>query len=380
MSPAEIRLCGKAALPAGRNAGAPAQRQKQKREYPAVSGKTAGAVFRNIFQTEIRRHISISHMQRDKIIKSPGLFQRICLPFRQPGSQFPDIGRKQNMGRFLLRIKIRLGPFSFHLLCILICGSPDVGIPDCKRMVLLHLFFPADRPLKRVSRRNSSARRKLFKRNLRLLRTLCGNRQMGPDLHAGDKQLILYPERSLHTDPAACAALSFHLPDTALQLSRLVRLLSRAFHPPHNHPGPLREARLRLAERFKKTVKKAHLSLLINPSDFAGIHPFIKFFFCKIRNLLPGPGQSLLSGKRIVSRQPENHLPLRRQAAPERFRRLRALQASVNQPYRPLKITTKFSAQNIFRKSHMKISKIFIDIQSISSLFSGRLPSGAKPG
>ena len=219
-----------------------------------------------------------------------------------------------------------------------------------------------NRPLKGVSRRHSCARGHLFQQDIRLSRAVRRDRQVRPHLHARHKILILYPKGSPHPDPPPHSSLLFHLPDTRFEPSGLRGIPSRALRAPHDDAGPVREPRLRLAEGLKETVKIPRFPVLVNPADRPGVHPLVEFFLRKIRNPLPGFSQSLFLCIGIISRKPQDHLALRRQAAPQGLRRLLICQPPVNQADGSFQITTELPAENILRKPHGKPAEIFVDI------------------
>ncbi|MPN50946.1 hypothetical protein SDC9_198586 [bioreactor metagenome] len=102
-----------AAFPPGRNARAAAKRDKQQRHHAAVSHEVSRAVLRNIFKAKIGPDIGVFHIQRHKIVKPSGFFQRLLHALRQLRRQNAEIRGKQKMGR-LLRQKLlrRVGRLS----------------------------------------------------------------------------------------------------------------------------------------------------------------------------------------------------------------------------------------------------------------------------
>ena len=200
---------------------------------------------------------------------------------------------------------------------------------------------------------------------------------MGPDEHAGGEKFVLQLDPGTDADAVAHLTLCLHFFSGPVHQGIRLGALLGAFHTIGGNTRPLGKGRLRLAHGLEEAVEKAHFAVKVDPADFSGIDPLVKFLLGKIRDVFAHQGDGLFPGQGIVRGCAQHHLPLYGHAVPEPLGLVDALQPPVDEADGPGEVAVELPSKDILGQSHIQGAKGVVDIHNTVSLKQNSSKSGS---
>ena len=333
-----------AGLPAGRHAGAAAQRDKQHCLHAAVTLLVDRSILRNIQDSTVPAHIRIAHSVGDVLIDPFCLQKRIGLITDDLLTHRTDQRGEHDMrclffqaeGRLLcadlVRIRVHIGQVVLK------------AVLHRKLISRFQIFLEAYRAALCVLRRYKSIRAKRMDPEVFHLRTVVGNRKMNGDRLA-DPPILAHLQRRADTDIICRPAVLFHVAHIPIQNILLHLGCPRVLR----HDQALCNGMLHLAQILMEMAHKIHLTFPIEPIHLIFCDQLIELFLGEVPDLALKHFKCLLIREGILSLQFDQPVLFKLQPLSERMGQ-RACQTAVDQILRRSKITGIFLFLNILRQ------------------------------
>ena len=228
-------------------------------------------------------------------------------------------------------------------------------------MVLLHVFFPVNRALLGVLRRDLAVFRKhRLDADVALLLAGRGDRNVHTHQHARLERCILDLHRGADRDAIRECARLLHDAHRAVQTQVRLTSLAGALAAVQRHLRPRAEFRHGFDHTREETTENPHLAMEIDEADLTARDRRVKLLLRVRRNLRPDDVHRLRAGVREVSRHAADHLTLCQQTVAEILRQIRARESLVDTVNRGFELSAELHLLHCLRQPDIQIAEILI--------------------